>query len=46
MAEQEVLRCDVEAMEVASAHALAAAAEEEKELANTSRQHLTCNFGP
>ena len=46
VAEQEALRRDEEAMEVASAQAQAAAAEEEKELANMSRQHPACHFGP
>ena len=49
VAEQEALGRDeeaMEAMEVASAQAQAAAAEEEKELANMSRQHPACHFGP
>ena len=46
VAEQEALRRDEEAMEVASAQAQAAAAEEEKQLANMTRQHPACHFGP
>ena len=46
VAEQEALRRDEEAREVASAQAQAAAAEEEKELANLSRQHPRLSFWP
>ena len=46
VAEQEALRRDEEAMEVASAQAQAAAAEEERELANMSPSAPRLSFWP